>query len=365
MKKEKIFMVEIAGSGGIAHYTYNLLKHYPDPSRIILYTGTPYEFKDKASNLAIKLIFNRLKTNPWKVFDFFYDVVTTGPLCVHFQVSQYPSFILCLMLILKIFSVKVVLTVHNVISHEPKLLSKYMLKRLYRYSNQIIVHSYFSRDQLISIFGIEKNKITKINHGNYGFLLDSYHTGYRPPNEMFTILFFGYIREYKGLDVLLNAVSLPILRNKIFRLVIAGKPVEPFMRYNNMIKELNLKDKVIKYLDYVPFEDVKSLFYDASVVVLPYRHIDQSGVLHLAYAFSRPVIASAVGGFPEVIENGYSGYLVPPEDTEALAGAINKLITDHNRVEILGKNAFELSKSKFSWEQIGLRTQKFYFNVCN
>ncbi len=363
MAKRKIFMVEIAGSGGIAHYTYNLLLHYPEPSQIHLYTGSPYEFIESPPVSHLKLIFNRFKTKPSNILSFFYDVVKNTPSYVHFQVSQYPSFILFLVLILKVLGVKVILTVHNVTSHEQKKLSNYILRFLYKYSDKIIVHSFFSKSRLESKFHISKHMIIKINHGNYGFLLDQSTNMYRPPKKLFTILFFGYIRKYKGLRVLLEALSLPRINDLNFQLVIAGKPVEPFKPYDEMIEQLDIKCKIIKRLEYLPFENVKSLFYDASVVVLPYTDIDQSGVLHMAYAFSRPVIASSVGGFPEVVEDAYSGYLVPSGDAVSLAEAIKKLIDNRDLVEILGKNAFELSQNRFSWIQISKQTQDLYLTL--
>lgn len=135
------------------------------------------------------------------------------------------------------------------------------------------------------------------------------------------ILFFGFIRAYKGLDVLLRA--LPMVRRPV-TLCVAGEFYEDRARYDELVKSLGLGDRV-KILDRFAGEaEVRRYFSACDCVVLPYHSATQSGVIPLAYAMERPVITTRVGGLPEVVEEGGTGLLVDPGDPGALAGAIDK-----------------------------------------
>ncbi len=134
------------------------------------------------------------------------------------------------------------------------------------------------------------------------------------------LLFFGFIRAYKGLDVLLRA--LPLMRRKV-TLLVSGEFYEDRAPYDSLVRELNLGDRV-RILDHFAGEaEVRQHFSCADAVVLPYRSATQSGVIPVAYALECPVITTSVGGLPEVVEEGGTGLLVPPEDPAALAAALD------------------------------------------
>ena len=360
MKNNKpIYMVEIAGAGGIAHYTYNLLEHLKTED-ITLFTGTTYELDDQERKFNVIGIFNRLRTNPLKLLKMYFSILVDRPQVVHFQLSQYPSFILLLVLLCRMLLTKVVITAHNVTSHESRALDQWIFGLLYRSSWKIIVHSNYSKKQLADQFSINTDRISVIDHGNYGFFSIDETSQDDIDNKPFNLLFFGYIREYKGLDILLEAIASPPLENESFTLTIAGKPAEPFDRYNDLIKSKGLEDKVTTSLGYLPFDEVGEYFQQASVVVLPYQHIDQSGVLHLAYACSKPVIVTSVGGFPEVVEEGQSGLIVAPGSVSELANAIARMIADTELTRKMGQRAGEMANTRFSWHDIGQKTEDLY-----
>jgi glycosyltransferase involved in cell wall biosynthesis len=135
------------------------------------------------------------------------------------------------------------------------------------------------------------------------------------------LLFFGFVRRYKGLDVVIEALPRVIAARPV-TLVVAGEFYEPSEPLRARIQELGLESRVRVLDRYVADEEVGELVAAADAVVLPYRSATQSGVVLVAYASGCPVISTAVGGLPEVVEEGVTGHLVPPEDPHALADAI-------------------------------------------
>src|SRR5262249_11190298 len=136
------------------------------------------------------------------------------------------------------------------------------------------------------------------------------------------VLFFGFVRHYKGLDTLLDAMPAILERRPSLTLVVAGEFYEPVRETRERIEKLGIKDCVRLYDRYLADEEVRRLFAAADVCTLPYRSATQSGVIQIAYAAGCPVIITRVGGLPEFVAEGKSGYTVPPEDPAALARAV-------------------------------------------
>jgi glycosyltransferase involved in cell wall biosynthesis len=116
-------------------------------------------------------------------------------------------------------------------------------------------------------------------------------------------------------------------------------------------------------VEHIPDEDVPFYFRAADVVVLPYRRVYQSGVLLMAYSFSKPVVASAVGGLKETIRDGETGYLVRSEDPDALARALGEILGDPARAAAMGEAGYRLVAERFSWDVIARQTLAFYQEV--
>ncbi len=165
----------------------------------------------------------------------------------------------------------------------------------------------------------------------------------------FVFLFFGYVRKYKGLDVLLDALAL--LKGKLdIALIVVGEFYEGEQAYRDRIRRLGIESMVTVRSDYVPNEEVKYYFSAADAVVLPYLSATQSGIAQIAYNFDLPVIATDVGGLAEIVRDGETGLVVPPNDAPALAAAILKYCTSVDRTQ-LRRNVRE-EKKKFSWEHL-------------
>jgi glycosyltransferase involved in cell wall biosynthesis len=139
-----------------------------------------------------------------------------------------------------------------------------------------------------------------------------------------TLLFFGYIRHYKGLDLLLEALALLLPEDPRYRLLIAGECYEDPAIYRRLIERLGLQDHVYFEHAYIDNESVAEWFCAADVVILPYRSATQSGILNMAYGFEKPVVTTNVGGLGEFVEDEGTGILVTEASAPALAGGIRR-----------------------------------------
>lgn len=164
------------------------------------------------------------------------------------------------------------------------------------------------------------------------------------------LLFFGFVRRYKGLDVLIEALPRVLAARPGLTLVVAGEFYEPVEPLRARITALGLDDAVRVLDRYVADEEVGDLVAAADAVVLPYRSATQSGVVLVAYAAGCPVISTAVGGLPEVVEEGVTGHLVPPEDPAALADAILAFYARGGRPAY--EPAVHAAARRFSWSSV-------------
>lgn len=160
------------------------------------------------------------------------------------------------------------------------------------------------------------------------------------------VLFFGFIRKYKGLDLLLNAMADKRLKELNVKLIIAGEYYEDAAPYQKIISENGLADRVILRTNYIPSEEVRYYFCAADLVAQPYRSATQSGVTQIAYHFERPMLVTDVGGLPEIVPNNKVGY-VTEVDARSIADAIFDYYTSGKEAEFSSSTAIE--KQRFLW----------------
>ena len=185
--------------------------------------------------------------------------------------------------------------------------------------------------------------------------------------EAHIVLFFGTLTPSKGLRDLLAAFALIYKKRQDIRLIVAGMPVanlriEDYLKY---VDELGISKGVIFDTRYLPIEEVAPLMNMASVVAYPYLNSTQSAALQVAYTFSRPVIATNVGGLPESVVDGKSGFLVPPADPNRLARAILRFVEKPILTQQMGTYAKELSETRFAWNPIARRILDVYTSLVN
>ncbi|MGE4586591.1 MAG: glycosyltransferase [Mangrovibacterium sp.] len=163
------------------------------------------------------------------------------------------------------------------------------------------------------------------------------------------LLFFGFIREYKGLDLLLKAMEEPEVQRLPVKLIIAGEFYTDPKPYLKLMGKTGLKDRIILIDRYIPDKEINLFFCAADLVVQPYKGATQSGVTQVAYHFNRPMLVTDVGGLAEIVPNGKAGYVVRPE-AKAIASALSDFFRNKRRAEYEAGAAEE--KKKFSWEKL-------------
>ncbi|WP_161889319.1 glycosyltransferase [Pontibacter russatus] len=162
------------------------------------------------------------------------------------------------------------------------------------------------------------------------------------------ILFFGFIRAYKGLDLLLQAMAAPALQQRPdIKLLVAGEFYEDAAPYHELVEKLNLQGHLVLHTNFIPNAAVRHYFSAADLVVQPYRHATQSGVTQIAYHFDKPMVVTNVGGLAELVPDGEVGYVVAPEP-EAIATAVARFFTS-GEAATFSRN-IRHHKKKFSWE---------------
>ena len=224
-----------------------------------------------------------------------------------------------------------------------------------RMAHSIISLSQLGREQLIKK-GHAPDKIRHIPIGVYSFF-SRRNTSAVPQEKM--ILFFGRIEPYKGLNVLLNAFHKASNSLPGWKLVIAGNgdfsECAPLANHD-WIEVIN------RYID---DEEVSQLMQRAAFVVLPYIEATQSGVIPIAYAFARAVIATRVGSLGEAVQDGKTGFLIRPNDVDKLTGAILTLAGDPILCSGMGRAAYEFANSEWSWEKIAKSHLDMYSEVLH
>jgi len=168
-------------------------------------------------------------------------------------------------------------------------------------------------------------------------------------NEFRYLLYFGFIRRYKGLDLLLEAFADERLKKIPVKLIVSGEFYEDSKPYFDIIEKHNLHDRIILKTDFVPDDEVANYFCCADLITLPYRDATQSGVTQIAYYFEKPMLVTNVGGLPEIVPNGKSGYTVEP-NSQAIADALVDFF-DNKNPDFFTQTLRE-ERKRFEWSEL-------------
>lgn len=249
-----------------------------------------------------------------------------------------------------------VITAHDVLPRERVAGSHRSQRRLLSRFDAVITHSQSGRSRLIEEVGLEPERVHVIAHGAFAHLAEL-PEGALPPELPATtkpvVLYFGLIRPYKGLDVLLDAWR----GIEDAELWIVGRP-----RFDISRLRADAPSNVHWVERFVSDTELAACFRRADLVVLPYREIEQSGVLATALAFGSPILASDVGGFREVAQAG-AARLVPPADAPALHTALVTLLGDKHARSILSDAAQALAGGEAAWENVAKQTATLYASL--
>jgi glycosyltransferase involved in cell wall biosynthesis len=225
-------------------------------------------------------------------------------------------------------------------------------RKLYDASDRVIVHSRAGRDRLRDEVGVPQSRIAVIPHALFTSLAAAPVNG-RPAGDV--VLFFGLIRPDKGLDTLIEA--LPHVPGA--RLEVVGSPrmaVEPL---RERARALGVDGRIAWDLRFVNDAELAAAFARASVVALPYRAIEGSGVMATALAFGVPVVATAVGGFPELARDYDLAEPVPPDDPEALGAALGRMLAD-DALRARAEDGMRRARAELTWERVAEQTDALY-----
>jgi glycosyltransferase involved in cell wall biosynthesis len=225
----------------------------------------------------------------------------------------------------------------------------------------VIAHSEDGRQRLVHDYGFPESRVRVIPHGVFDYLA-------RLPEEVpldagvgdlegrKVVLSFGLLRPYKGVDLLIEAFAAAPEDTVLLVVGRAMMPIEPFVR---RASELGIADRVRFVTRFITDPEIPAYFRRADLVVLPYREIEQSGVLFTALAFGRPLILSAVGGFSEIGELG-AARLVPPGDAAALGIALAELLGDDDLRARLAESSAHAAAGPYSWSRVAEATHGLY-----
>jgi glycosyltransferase involved in cell wall biosynthesis len=282
-------------------------------------------------------------------------IVRFRPDIIHMQEVAHPIFAI----LVQIFRwrYKIVLTVHDPVLHSG-IDSQISTFRIWcrdwarRAADLIVVHGRYCRE---SFEAQHKGKAGRIVESQHGEILV-------PAPEQRTapiagrLLFFGRMQPYKGLETLTAAAELLHARGVKFSLHVAGSGPD----LDRLERRLRALPETIVENRYMPPRDIVNAMQQAELVVMPYRDATQSGVVSVAFGNGRPVVASRVGGLPDVVEDGRDGILVPPNDPGALAAVLEELIPSRDRLAALATGAGRTAQEKLNWNKIASEMMSEY-----
>lgn len=249
---------------------------------------------------------------------------------------------------------KYVLTMHNLLPHDSHTTwNRWLFKLVYRIPHLLVVHTVKMKDDLVASFGVRAERVVVMQHGlndivpDHGCTRGECRARLGLPADVCVLLFFGRIRPYKGVETLLEAFRE--VTGDSF-LVIAGAPASAAYsrRIEELVQQHPYQERILCHTRYIDDADLASYFRAADALVMPYRHIDQSGVLFLAFRFGLPVIAFDIGALREYLQND-AGVLVQGGDARDLAGGIERFQREAQR---FSPDRIREYAQRFRWEHV-------------
>lgn len=280
-----------------------------------------------------------------------------------------------LMLYYRLLGKKIVFTAHNVNAGKRDLndswLNRWSLRVQYSLADHIFVHTNGMKSELVAEFGIPGDKVSVIPFGiNNTVPASALSTAEAKrrlgiSNNDKALLFFGNIAAYKGLEYLIAAFEELLKTDGSYRLLIVGKPKGPEGYWKTIKRALTssgIADRIIAKIEYVPDEETELYFKAADVLILPYAHVFQSGVLFLGYGFGAPAIATDVGNLKEEIIEGKTGFLCKPRDPSDLARVIRNYFKSElfRNLESQREHIKRYANERYSWNKVAAITTAVY-----
>lgn len=276
---------------------------------------------------------------------------------IHYWMPFFAPQLIFLLRKLKRNKAKVILLTHNLIPHERQPGTRFLTRKLLKnVDGMISLSDSVRKDALVFRETLPTLVIPHPVYDLYGESMPKHEARsilHLEENTSY-ILFFGLIRKYKGLDILMRA--LPLLKDSKVKLIVAGEFYEPQEDYLTLVDDLGIKERVIFFGNFIANEEVKLFFSACDLVVQPYRTATQSGVTQIAYHFGKPMVVTRVGGLPEIVEEGKTGFLADVNEN-SLAEVVDHFFSLENR-STLEEKVLEKAKT-LSWDSFSDKLLKF------
>lgn len=361
--------------GGISHYTSllcNALRKKHDVSMIsykmqypkLLFKKEQRDYSNKSFQIEDAQYW--LNTaNPFNIINTARRIRTIQPDAVIIQ-WWHPYFAPCYYLLARFLKhIPILFTCHNVFPHERFPMDRFLTRMVLRRGNGYIVQSHLDEADLLTVNPKAKYVVTphptynafKMQNMSREEARELLHIETQTP----MLLFFGFVREYKGLKYLLDAMKKIKVQIPEIQLWVVGDFGEDKDKYLEQIEQNDIKDQVVLVEGYIPDREVEKYFAAADLVVLPYISATQSGIVQIAYGFEKPVVVTDVGGLPDVVQDHKTGYVVSKENADAIAKAVIDFyqVDDH----IPWTEFIQGQAREFSWETMVERIESLLQNM--
>lgn len=370
----------VGGHGGMDYYDFGLCGGLAAAGVDVVLHTCDETANPEHTGFVVRQTYSGIygKTVAWRrglrfIFGSFRAVLSTvleRRKVIHLHFFRVGTLALMNVLLARLMGRKVVITAHDVESFVSSLEAPFMSRMAYHLAHRVIAHNRISRNELINRLQVPAEKIAVIPHGNYLHAL-------RPmppvniarerlgiPVHAKVLLFFGQIKEVKGLDILLNAMPLVLRQHPDAVLLIAGKPWKTnFAEYQAKIDELGINNACFTHIRYIPDEEVPLYYSAADLVVLPYRRIYQSGVVLMAMSYGKAVLVSDIPGMLEVVRDMDTGFVFRSGNINDLASKLDAVLYNSEILEKVALRGKQLIKKDYDWTNIGRQTKELYLSL--
>jgi len=382
----RIALVEQDGAGGMIHYAYQLADALTGAgAEVTLHTARRYELRELPHRFTVRAemhlwpaieppthrglgVIGRKLRRPWRAMRYAAvwhrltgRLIRERPDVVLFSSIRFPFQVVFLRR-LRRRGLVLAQVCHEFEPRERGRWSQALSRRLslavYRTFSVVFLHGEQNRKAFLDDFPIDADRTRVIHHGNESMFLHLADAGgdlrerYGLGDDEPVALFFGGLRPSKGILDLVDAfATLP--PGTPGRLLVVGQPagIDP-AEVRSRAEHAGIGDRVVVDGRYLPLDEVGPLVRTATFIVLPYRSATASGVLQVAFAFGRPVVATALGALAEDVDHGVTGLLVHADDRDELAAAMASLLSEPDRARRMGLGAAEAAATRFGWEPI-------------
>ena len=291
----------------------------------------------------------------------------SGHQVAHFHFFHVGPLELFNVLLARLVGLQVVITAHDVEAFKEGLSIPIFVRWAYRLARRVIAHSQVAKHELVQELGIAEGKIDVILHGNYVHNVTEdptreiakKHFGFSPDRRV--LVFFGQIKDVKGLDVLLKGFALAREKDKSLHLLIGGRVWKTdFSRYSDIISSHGLVPYCTLHIRYIPDAEVPYFYRCADLVVLPYLRIYQSGVVLEAMSYGSPVLVSDIAGMLEAVDDECTGFVFRSRDPQHLAQRIGEIFSVPGHAADIAQAGLRMVTVRNDWSRLGEHTLAAY-----